>query len=881
MSNMFCGNCGNQLKESERFCGNCGFENKNEQEKATQTNQQMQTNYKKKLILSFNRNKKPLIFAFISIILIIISVVSFISFYNPFKILWDEEKSDLSIDYTEPAMLNYKVQKVIEKASKDKVKWKVSGGKIIKVDLDSVVWQLPEKKGKYTITASFRNKKISDSVNVVEKEQVYGIVFDEIDPLEDEDGDGLNNKDEQKYGTDMYNVDTDKDGITDYYEINISKTNPLKYDSDEDGLSDGDELVFGFDPLKADTKGDGIKDGQRQLTYSLKNSNVELIINGTGDLATSTIDILSNNDISEVEGVLDNVYQFKTNGNMKNATVTITYNKQLVLEKGLNEENLNIYYFDSKDKSFEKINSKIDLASQTLTANIDHFSMYVIADETKIKPYIETEIFFVIDNSGSMYPKSSGSETSEENDVDFKRVDLSISLINKLAGSYKFGVGKFTFSYSTLSSLTDNKKKAIDKINSIKTSSENFNGTYIGNALYEALNQFKSDNKLIEKYIILLTDGDDTKTNPGYDNNKMKKAINIAKEKSIKIVTIGLGKSVNKSLLLQIANETGGKYYHANSADILNSIYNQVFQDINYNFIDTDGDDKVDSVVLADSGFDPMLNGFSFNNFKTDISGGSCSGFAALSQLYYQNKLPKSQPSFISKTKISAEIPGYNITNIDGIQGENLYNFNINQLKLLSNERSQYIQKVEKKGTKYYLDENREYLKNVGYDFKISNNNEEAILNLRSDNFNNNVVEREKELIKAIHWYWANQTNYKRLFIVHYDDSMNRLIEIISNKIPVYSDFKVDKILGGSGLGNGHAVNIFKISQNVENPNSFNFHVYDNNYFGQTRYMNVERIKLKMLDPILTNSEYSYHVSYEYKKGEYNTSNIYIYNLGF
>lgn len=54
----------------------------------------------------------------------------------------------------------------------------------------------------------------------------------------DFDGDKLKNKDEIEYGTDMYNGDTDGDGIDDGSEIAQTKTDPVKYSTRDDGISD-------------------------------------------------------------------------------------------------------------------------------------------------------------------------------------------------------------------------------------------------------------------------------------------------------------------------------------------------------------------------------------------------------------------------------------------------------------------------------------------------------------------------------------------------------------------------------------------------------------------------------------------------------------------
>lgn len=57
-------------------------------------------------------------------------------------------------------------------------------------------------------------------------------------------------------------LDTDGDGLTDYQEVHIYHTDPLKTDTDNDGLSDRDEVItWKTDPLKADTDGDGYTDG--------------------------------------------------------------------------------------------------------------------------------------------------------------------------------------------------------------------------------------------------------------------------------------------------------------------------------------------------------------------------------------------------------------------------------------------------------------------------------------------------------------------------------------------------------------------------------------------------------------------------------------------
>src|SRR6185436_18875519 len=48
--------------------------------------------------------------------------------------------------------------------------------------------------------------------------------------------------------TDLKNLDTDADGLSDFSELNIYNTNINNPDTDGDGYSDGEEIKYNFDP---------------------------------------------------------------------------------------------------------------------------------------------------------------------------------------------------------------------------------------------------------------------------------------------------------------------------------------------------------------------------------------------------------------------------------------------------------------------------------------------------------------------------------------------------------------------------------------------------------------------------------------------------------
>jgi hypothetical protein len=65
----------------------------------------------------------------------------------------------------------------------------------------------------------------------------------------DSDKDGLTDAEEAQLGTDAMQADSDGDGLSDWDEVRVYKTNPLNPDSDGDGYIDGEEVKNGYNPL--------------------------------------------------------------------------------------------------------------------------------------------------------------------------------------------------------------------------------------------------------------------------------------------------------------------------------------------------------------------------------------------------------------------------------------------------------------------------------------------------------------------------------------------------------------------------------------------------------------------------------------------------------
>ena len=82
----------------------------------------------------------------------------------------------------------------------------------------------------------------------------------------DSDGDGLLDSEEAQIGTDPFDPDTDKDGLSDGEEVKTYQTDPLNPDSDLDALKDGPEvLTYKSNPLDRDTDKGGVADGHEVI----------------------------------------------------------------------------------------------------------------------------------------------------------------------------------------------------------------------------------------------------------------------------------------------------------------------------------------------------------------------------------------------------------------------------------------------------------------------------------------------------------------------------------------------------------------------------------------------------------------------------------------
>ena len=150
-----------------------------------------------------------------------------------------------------------------------------------------------------------------------------------------------------------------------------------------------------------------------------------------------------------------------------------------------------------------------------------------------------------------------------------KPITLAKSALLEFVESFNFkkdniSVVGFSSTVDRTLGLTNNVGKIKRNIRTMKTDGT----TAFYDAIIAGLNQLNGAEGM--NVIVALTDGND---NASYAS--LVQTINEAKQMDIPVYVVGLG-DVNRAMLSQIATETGGQFFYANSAKSLHAIYEKI-----------------------------------------------------------------------------------------------------------------------------------------------------------------------------------------------------------------------------------------------------------------------------------------------------------------
>lgn len=475
------------------------------------------------------------------------------------------------------------------------------------------------------------------------------------DAEEDFDADGMKNGEEYTNGTDVFESDTDEDGLSDFAEWKDYKTNPLKADTDGDGLNDGDDAELGFSPLKKDTDGNGISDldetTYQTLTKEINDDEKKEVSQVSVSLETSdhikdvvSIDNIYQVDLlsSEVEGLIGVPVEITSSHAFDKATITFTYNENQL--NGVNEDDLAVLWYDEENDWFEiQDNSVVDNDKNTVSIQTTHFSKYMLVNSSKWfeawskeldyrGAYAYFDVAYAIDNSKSM-----------DYDNRFKTAKKAVSaFINEQNSKDRGTLVSFGGSASVVKKLGTSKANMKTAVSNLKISETN--GTDIQGGLKKSIAQlFNGTNK--NKMILLVSDG-----SVSYNED----IVSSAKGKGIQIFTVNVGNAKNGENLKKYSDATGGEYYFCPNVSNIETIFAGI-QSKSLDKIDPTDKDK-DGVydVYEKSGIQ-ISNG---KIIKTDVSkkdtdGDGLTEGEEMGPVYESNnKLPKYLPKKIGKGKV-------------------------------------------------------------------------------------------------------------------------------------------------------------------------------------------------------------------------------------
>lgn len=871
---MFCEKCGHKTNPNDNYCLNCGSPIKKHNAKIL--------NFK----LFLKKYKKYVCLGVIGLLILLVAIAFYGKIVGFESLRWNETYENYNLDYISQGKVVLGVN-ISNTEKTSKVEYVTTCGDF-ETNGSEVIWDLTYSLGDCEITAKYKLKKISKNYTVIssslselnpELSLEYNIDYDSNEDL---DLDGLSNKEEKELGTNPKLIDSDMDGLDDYYEISNSKTSPVNKDTDGDGINDYDEIELGLDPLKKDSKDDGINDSDRTLTYIYNDNGIKLEIEGKGNIASLIADISSNNKISNKKGLIDKLYTFHTDGTINKALVTIPYTLEEIEKYSLNENNLSLYYYNIDDSTYEKVETSIDKDNKTLTATLKHLSNYVVGDSNLMKEKFTAQILFVLDNSWSMYSDEQyrkitgedyssslfGFQSLDGFDKEGLRFSLTSDLVTKLASkNYEIGLSEFRNDYKEILPIGSDINSLKEKLNYMNGHFvTDIAGTNIEIALNSSINEFskESDNK----YIVILTDGQDTSLNSNV-SSIIKKAV----KKDVKICSIGFGDSSYNEALINIANGTGCKFFSSSNSNGLYELFDNIATELGDDLVDIDNDNNPDGILLADSGFIVNRDGFSFANYTSNLAEGHCFGMATFAQLYYKKILPLKVDS---KTCGEDKSYAYDLSNTYFKDYANLYDYKLKSnifkyifgfanfdedipidfryLKddvLYINER---YKKLIVESNVYDIKElestasKEEKIKNWGVNYKRI---EYLLLNEDKIQNNNNINNVDLQLLNAIYTAFIkqNETKYyssSSSFIFWLADVLgidsieykngNAFLNILKARL---EDSDAPVIAGNFNNG-GHAINAISLIQDIDNPNYYYIGVYDNNYPGEKRYVDVE-----------------------------------------
>lgn len=306
---------------------------------------------------------------------------------------------------------------------------------------------------------------------------------------------------------------------------------------------------------------------------------------------------------------------------LKKAKISFSYDEKM-LPDDIDESKLGIVWFDEAKKKMVLLeDSIVDINTNTVSVETNHFSKYVVVDTDAWtaswahkqlvtrddKETLRFNIVLCIDDSGSMSgQKRTICQQAARNFVDQLLDGDHIAVI-------RFNSYATTLVYPTR--VGDTGKESIK--NSIQLNASG--GTNFNNAINASISMLQNmpevsnDNEILKNYIVFLSDGQSSVGGS--------QLAELAKW-GYNVLAIGVGNGVSAAELQKMANASGGSYAHVSDPSQIASIFEQIQGEYIGLSIDSDGDKIADLVEKTGMiGTDRLIYRTDPNNHDTDGDG--------------------------------------------------------------------------------------------------------------------------------------------------------------------------------------------------------------------------------------------------------------------
>ena len=163
-------------------------------------------------------------------------------------------------------------------------------------------------------------------------------------------------------------------------------------------------------------------------------------------------------------------------------------------------------------------------------------------------------------------------------------------LIAQEPASAQFGLYEFHADYVDPTLVTNfmaDKPALAAAIHGIRTNyvKDNYAGTRCWDAVYAALGQFGANTPAEQRYLIVMTDGNDDSSLLNTNDSPLDVIVSLAQTNAVKIYCVAFGDNINLPAIQQLTEQTGGRYFLAASAGDLLTQFALLLKDIRAQYL--------------------------------------------------------------------------------------------------------------------------------------------------------------------------------------------------------------------------------------------------------------------------------------------------------